>query len=272
MPYTFTPQASDADGNRLTFSIVNKPKWMWFDSRTGRLRGKPKWAQRNRTFSDIVIRVSDGQSVRALPAFSIKVSATSNVDGGGGGGGGGGTDNRAPTISGIPAAKTKVGQAFVFRPQSADANGDKLTFTILNKPEWAQFSVIDGVLSGTPRTSDVRSYGNIVIRVSDGKATTALKPFAVTVVAADSATRSVTLNWSAPTRNTDGSALTDLSGYRVSYGTDSREYSSSVAVPGVAANSVELEGLTAGTWYFAIKSINRAGVESDFSGEVRAKL
>jgi hypothetical protein len=38
--YSFTPRAADADGDRLTFSIVNKPKWMWFDTRTGQLRGE----------------------------------------------------------------------------------------------------------------------------------------------------------------------------------------------------------------------------------------
>ena len=69
------------------------------------------------------------------------------------------------------------------------------------------------------------------------------------------------LAWNAPTTNTDGSALTDLSGYRVYTGT-----SSSVACPGSsyqavpsptstpvsgAVMSYSVTGLTTGTTYFA---------------------
>ena len=35
--YSFTPTASDANGDNLTFSIVNKPRWANFDTATGRL-------------------------------------------------------------------------------------------------------------------------------------------------------------------------------------------------------------------------------------------
>ena len=38
------------------------------------------------------------------------------------------------------------------------------------------------------------------------------------------------------------------------------------------ANSVVLEGFTAGTYYFTIKSVTNAGVESDYAGEVVAQL
>ena len=36
--------------------------------------------------------------------------------------------------------------------------------------------------------------------------------------------------------------------------------------------SAVIEGLGPGRWYFSIKSINEAGMESDFSGEVYADL
>jgi hypothetical protein len=269
--YSFTPRAADADGDRLTFSIVNKPKWMWFDTRTGQLRGKPKWAQRSRTFSNIVIQVSDGRATTALPAFSIRVSATSG-GGSGAGGGGGGSDNSAPTISGNPPTKVKAGTEYHFKPAARDADGDKLSFSIVNRPAWALFSTATGLLHGTPGAKDEGAHQNITIRVSDGKKTTSLKPFTVTVLAAENTSRSVTLSWTPPALNTDGSKLTDLRGYRVFYGMKSRQYSNYVDAVGAATRSVELQELKKGTWYFAIKSVNRAGVESDFSGEVHATL
>jgi hypothetical protein len=82
----------------------------------------------------------------------------------------------------------------------------------------------------------------------------------------------VTLTWSSPTSNTDGSALTDLAGYTVYYGTNSRAYQWSLSLPGATADSVVIEGLASGTWYFSIKSRNTLGLESDYSGEVSAVL
>ena len=85
-------------------------------------------------------------------------------------------------------------------------------------------------------------------------------------------TKSVTLNWTPPTTNTDGTALTDLSGYSLFYGTDSRLYFSPVRISDPATTSAVIDGLASGRWYFSIKSINEAGMESDFSGEVQVDL
>ncbi len=71
--YSFTPSASDADGDPLIFSISNKPSWASFDSATGTLSGTPG-TQDIGTTNDIVITVSDGTLSNALPAFSITVS------------------------------------------------------------------------------------------------------------------------------------------------------------------------------------------------------
>src|SRR5690606_39172276 len=39
--YAFTPDAQDADGDPLTFSITRRPGWATFDSATGSLTGTP---------------------------------------------------------------------------------------------------------------------------------------------------------------------------------------------------------------------------------------
>jgi hypothetical protein len=69
--YTFTPAASDPDGDGLSFSIENKPSWATFSSTTGRLTGTPSSAG---TYANVIISVSDGTASAALPAFSIVVS------------------------------------------------------------------------------------------------------------------------------------------------------------------------------------------------------
>lgn len=74
--YTLAPQASDADGDTLAFSIQNKPSWAQFSTSTGQLTGTPN-AQSTGATSNIVISVSDGTVSAALPAFSITVGAAS---------------------------------------------------------------------------------------------------------------------------------------------------------------------------------------------------
>lgn len=72
--YSFTPSASDADSDALTFSIANKPSWASFSTTTGKLSGKPD-ADDVGTTSGIVITVSDGAATASLSAFQITVNA-----------------------------------------------------------------------------------------------------------------------------------------------------------------------------------------------------
>jgi hypothetical protein len=197
---------------------------------------------------------------------------------GGCGGGGGGSDsgapnsapqqstghlNAAPTISGSPATQVMQAQAYAFTPTANDADGDTLTFSIANKPSWATFNATNGRLSGTPAAGDVGTYSNVTISVSDGTATTGLAAFSIQVVA--TATASVTLSWTPPTQNTDGSALTDLAGYKVYWGTTQGSYPNSVTLNNPGLASYVVDQLTPATWYFAMSALNNQGIESALS-------
>lgn len=70
--YSFTPAASDPDGNALTFSIANKPSWATFDAKTGRLSGTPTTSN-VQTTNDIQIAVTDGKLWGTLPTFDLAV-------------------------------------------------------------------------------------------------------------------------------------------------------------------------------------------------------
>jgi hypothetical protein len=71
-----------------------------------------------------------------------------------------------------------------------------------------------------------------------------------------------TLTWTAPTKNTDGSAVTALSGYHIYYGTTPGSLSRSVTVTGGSTTSYEITGLASGTWYFAVAADAADGTES----------
>jgi len=99
----------------------------------------------------------------------------------GGSSGSGSASNSAPVISGSPDTIIANGSQYTFTPIAYDADGDSLSFSISNKPGWASFNTSTGTLKGIPGASDAGTTSNIVISVSDGKASAKLSPFNITV-------------------------------------------------------------------------------------------
>lgn len=70
------------------------------------------------------------------------------------------------------------------------------------------------------------------------------------------------LSWTPPTQNTDGSALTNLAGYRISYGASATAMTQTVQIASAGASSYTISNLAPGTYYFAVRAYNSAGTES----------
>jgi hypothetical protein len=166
--YTFQPTTNAAAGTSLTFTISNKPDWATFNSATGQLSGVPSLAG---TYANIIISVSDGTQSSALDAFAISVAAPN-------------PSNHPPVISGQPSTSARAGIAYSFTPAATDADGDKLTFSVANRPSWLTFNSSTGTLTGTPGAANVGTYSNIVVSVSDGMASASLSAFSIQVTAA----------------------------------------------------------------------------------------
>lgn len=149
--YAFTPAASDADGDALTFSITNMPAWAAFDPASGSLSGTPSNADLGA--STVTITVTDGDLSASLQ-FVLQVTYT----------------NHAPTIGGQAVQVAAADQVYRFVPTASDPDGDLLVFTIFGLPGWAMFDAADGALTGTPSNADVGAYA-ITITVSDGSLT-----------------------------------------------------------------------------------------------------
>ena len=175
----------------------------------------------------------------------------------------GSTTNTAPNISGNPATTALQAQAYAFLPKASDKQGDPLSFNIQNKPAWATFSTVTGQLSGTPSAADVGSYANIIITVTDGKAATSLAAFTVTVQQV--ANGQATVSWTAPSQNTDGTALTNLKGYKIYYGRSADVLDQVITVDTTAMTTLVVGNLAPATYYFAMTSVNTDGVESSRS-------
>ena len=81
-------------------------------------------------------------------------------------------------------------------------------------------------------------------------------------------TGSATLSWEAPTTNTDGTALMDLAGYRIYYGSSATHLDHTVNIGTIGLQTYVIEGLEAGNWYFAVMAVAANGAESGLSDMV----
>ena len=275
-PYVFQPTARDITGAPLTFAISNCPPWATFSTATGTLSGTPSAAQAG-AYSNIEILVSDGTWTIALPAFSIAVSA-------------GGSDlppvsgtpppnsvvtpppssDAGVSIAGTPSTSVVAGSGYRFTPTAADSSGAALTFSIENAPAWATFNPATGELSGTPTAADVNTYAHILISVSDGKTSVSLPAFSISVT--ENSNSSVSLSWTTPTQNANGTPLTDLAGYYIYYGTSANQMTQSVKIANPGITNYVLSNLSPGTWYFSIVTFTTANVESTNSAVVSTSV
>jgi hypothetical protein len=246
--YSFTPTTSAPRGMSLTYSIAAKPSWATFNTQTGQLAGTPAAANAGK-YSSIVITVSDGASSASMSPFYITVTRA--------------VSSSPTTISGSPQTAVNVGAAYAFTPTATDPSGKALTFSVKNAPSWTAFNTATGEISGTPSATYTGTYANIVISVTDGTTSASLSPFSIAVNQISNGT--ATVNWTPPTDNSNGTALTNLSGYQIHYGTASNNLAQTVQVTNAGLTSYTLSNLTAGTWYFAVTSYTTGGTQSSMS-------
>ena len=88
------------------------------------------------------------------------------------------------------------------------------------------------------------------------------------------------LTWTAPSLRVDGTPLTDLTGYRIKYGTASGvltqvkplTVAQSACAAGVCTNTVTGFASDDQTWYFVVTAITATGLESAPSNEASKKF
>lgn len=248
--YAFTPVVEDDRKSKLSFVIKNRPKWLSFSYSTGKIVGTPGTAEAGKLYKDIQIFVDDGPNLAVgMKKFSIRVEQPVVA-------------NIPPSFTSTPPVNATVGVRYDYTPTVKNDDGDVLVFSIENRPPWASFDTATGRMTGIPAASDVGVRSQIRINVDDGNGGQAIQAFGTFTTHPAIVSAQVTLSWTPPTQNTDGTSLTNLAGYRIVYGPSASSLTQIIEVPNSAVSSYVVENLTAGTWYFAVKAYTSAGAES----------
>lgn len=162
--------------------------------------------------------------------------------------------------------ETLAEEWFIFRPRLLSPGTGRLEFFAWNLPDWLTLSPKGGVIYGYPRNADAGRYNDIYLGVSDGARFDFVGPLTVVVY---STNEPVTwLRWRAPTRNTDGSPLTDLAGFRVHQFVASPFSYRVTELMNPAATEILVGRLPDETVYFFVTALNSAGIESEYSNVI----
>ncbi|MBA7548748.1 hypothetical protein ES705_41214 [subsurface metagenome] len=111
--YSYNVNATDPDGDTLTYSLDLKPSGMTINSANGLI----KWTPTAKGDHPVVVKVSDG-SLSITQSFTIKVSTLPPV-------------NQAPVIYSTPVTTATVGVTYVYDVNATDPNGDTLTYSLI---------------------------------------------------------------------------------------------------------------------------------------------
>jgi hypothetical protein len=149
--FSFTITAVDVDGDPVSYSLIDKPAWLNYNTSLHILTGRPG----NNEVGDwnMTVVVSDGAIEVNEP---LTVSAL-NV-------------NDEPVITSVPPDRVILGEAVLYHFTAEDIDpSDDLVYTALTLPGWLDFldTGNDALVYGTPSEDDLG--GNLVIlQVTDG--------------------------------------------------------------------------------------------------------
>jgi hypothetical protein len=246
---------SDPDGDPLDLRVENLPRWANFwSTRAGGayfalLYGTPSAGDVG-TYQDIRFLASDRSSTVATAPLEIAVGA--------------------PTIELLSSNfATLPNSYFTVLAVAHHAPGKTLRVWVDNAPAWASFwsqhdsSADYMLLYGTPTVQDVGVYPEVRFVAADSS-TTAVRTLEI-AVAVGSGSR-FTLSWLQPTENEDGSALSDLAGYRLHIWAAQQGTAASQVIPlRSSLTQLQLEQMRSGLWKFAMTAYDSAGAESRLS-------
>jgi len=154
MLYAYDVNATDPDGDTLTYSLAVKPGGMSINSANGVINWTPVPTQVGD--NPVVVKVSDG-SLSITQNFTIKVSKPSPTP-----------INHAPDIYSTPVTTATVGVTYVYDVNATDPDGDTLTYSLTTKPPGMVINPANGLISWIPTSVQTGYNWVVIVSVSDG--------------------------------------------------------------------------------------------------------
>ncbi len=150
--YQYDVDATDPDGDEITYYLVRYPSGMSINQHTGLITWTPNILQTG--IHHVTVRASDGELFDDQE-FDIYV-------------GSGIEENHAPTIISTPVNNATVGQLYQYDVDATDPDGDEITYYLVRFPDGMSINQHTGLITWTP-TEDQAGVHTIIVRASDGE-------------------------------------------------------------------------------------------------------
>lgn len=161
-PYVYDVNASDGNGDALTYSLTQAPGGMSINAASGLIGWTPNAGQAGS--HAVTVRVTDPAGLFATQAFTVIVPVP----------------NAAPQITTTPVTTAPVGAAYRYDVDATDANGDSLTYSLTTAPGGMSIQAGTGLVSWTPTAAQTGSHA-VTVRVADPGGLAATQAFTVVV-------------------------------------------------------------------------------------------
>ncbi|MCC3595807.1 MULTISPECIES: putative Ig domain-containing protein [unclassified Microcoleus] len=158
--YQYNLAGSDADGDRLLWSLDKAPSGMIVDPLSGSLRWQPNPEQIGE--HTISVRVIDGNGGYAVQEFSLAVRGI----------------NTPPTIVSNPPTRAATGQVYTYAVAASDLENDPLTFSLVSYPVGMAIDS-NGKIQWTPNANSIGQH-SVEVAVTDKQGAIATQTFTVT--------------------------------------------------------------------------------------------
>ncbi|MDI1302234.1 MAG: putative Ig domain-containing protein [bacterium] len=161
--YVYDVNASDPEGQTLTYSLTTKPAGMTINAGTGVINWMPP--QDSNAAVNVVVAVSDGTNT-VNQSFTISITPV----------------NDAPVIVSTPVTTLTEDTAYSYDVNATDVDGDTLTYGFSQRPSGMTINSSTGVISWTPPLNSNASV-NVVVLVQDNGtgALTATQSFTIAI-------------------------------------------------------------------------------------------
>ena len=149
----FIINATDPDGDTLTYSASNLPSGATFDDDTRTFSWIPSFDQEG-TYRDVHFEVSDGELTHS-ENVTIAVNST----------------NIPPELEEIGDQWVNENETLTIVVNATDPDGDELAYSASNMPDGATFNNTTRTFSWTPSFEHAGTYPGVYFEVSDGELT-----------------------------------------------------------------------------------------------------
>lgn len=161
--YSYDVNASDLEGQTLSYSLTTMPSGMTINSSSGVISWTPPL--NSNASANVVVSVSDGTNA-VTQSFTIAITPV----------------NDAPTFTSTAVTTLTEDAAYSYDVNATDVDGDTLSYTLTAKPSGMTINSSTGVIAWTPPLNSNAS-ANVTVQVQDNGTglLTATQSFTITI-------------------------------------------------------------------------------------------